>query len=148
MTQRLLANDCRRTITPSSSIAPSMSRTVIVSDFLPPKTKSELKEMRNDPLFFRATVSYHPRNWCPPWHWHIDHPRHFWLWIWFWLICLSRSNLTLPITFSPARATSCSGSRIVLRFGPWCLRHGHRCGVDSLLQITRNIIYPDFISMC
>jgi len=52
----------RRTITPSSSIAPSMLRTLIISDFLPPKTKSELKEMRNDSLFFHATVSYHPRN--------------------------------------------------------------------------------------
>jgi hypothetical protein len=83
---------CRRTITPSSSIAPRMLGTLIVSDFLPPKTKSELKEIRNDSLFFRATVSYHPRNWCRPRHWRIQ--RHFWL----WLIC---SNLTLPTTFSP-----------------------------------------------
>ena len=82
---------CRRAITPSSSIAPRMLQTLIISDFLPPKTKSELKETRNDSLFFRATVSYHPRNWCLPWHWRIHHPRHFWL----WLICLFRSNLTL-----------------------------------------------------
>jgi hypothetical protein len=64
--QRLLAKTCRRTITPSSSIAPRMLRILIASDFLPSKTKSESKEMRNDSLFFHATVSYHPRNWCPP----------------------------------------------------------------------------------
>jgi hypothetical protein len=33
-----------------------MLQTLIVSDFLPPKTKSELKEIRNDSLFFRATA--------------------------------------------------------------------------------------------
>jgi len=56
---------CRRTITPSSFITPSMLRTLTVSYFLPPKTKSEVKEVRNDSLFFRATVSYYSRNWCP-----------------------------------------------------------------------------------
>jgi hypothetical protein len=48
----------------------------------------------------RNLRSDHPRNWCPPWLWRFDHPRHFWLWL--WLICLLRSTLTLPTTFSPA----------------------------------------------
>jgi hypothetical protein len=86
---------CRRTITPSSSIAPRMLRILIVSDFLPLKTKSELKEMRNDSLFFHVTVSYYPCNWYPPWYWRINYPCHFWL----WLICLYCNTLTLPTTF-------------------------------------------------
>src|ERR1700709_2439252 len=93
---------CRQTITPSSSIAPRMLRTLIVPDFPSPKTKSELKETRNDSLFFRATVSYHLCNWCPPWLGRIQHPRHFQLslWLWLWLICLWCNTLTLSTGLS------------------------------------------------
>jgi hypothetical protein len=98
---------CRRIIISFFFIAPRMLRTLIISDFLPSKTKSELKEMRNDFIFFRAIILYHPRNWCFSWPWRIDYPRHFWLWL-IW-----HSTLTLPITFSLAvydlfRSTRCS----------------------------------------
>ena len=53
---------CRRTITPPSSTAPRMPRTPIASNLLPPKTKPEFKETRNDSLLSRAAVSYHSRN--------------------------------------------------------------------------------------
>jgi hypothetical protein len=48
-------------------------------------------------IYLRDLHLEHPRHWCPPWLWRFDHLCHFWL----WLICLSRSNLTLPTTFSP-----------------------------------------------
>lgn len=53
-------------------------------------------------VFFRATVSYHPRHWCPPWFWPFDHQRHFWLWLWLWLICLLRRTFMLPTRLSIA----------------------------------------------
>jgi hypothetical protein len=77
--QRLLANDLQANHNSIFFYCAEMLRTLLISDILPPKTKSELKEMRNDFLFFRATVLYLPRNWCPLLHWRIDHPRHFWL---------------------------------------------------------------------
>jgi hypothetical protein len=103
-TQRLLANELQVNHDSIFFYCAENATNNIVSDsiisLLPPKTKSEPneKEKRCSTVFFRAAVSYHPRNWCPPRHWRIDHPRHFWL----WLLCLLRSNFTLPTTFSPA----------------------------------------------
>jgi hypothetical protein len=46
----------------------------------------------------------HPRHWCSPWFWRFDYPRHFWLWL--CIICLLRSTLALPTTFSLPFITS------------------------------------------
>ena len=91
-TQRLLADDLQANHNSSSSIAPRMLRTLIVSDCMiigrdaytgTPASKKPIrtKGKRNDFLFFRATVSYHPRHWGLPWLWRFDHPRYFWLWL-------------------------------------------------------------------